>query len=234
MAYPEIKYKHSLSIIIPLYNEAELITHAVDQICAVVEPRFDNYEIVVVESGSTDLSAEVCKRLALENHRIKLISEGARNGYGSGLRTGINAAANDYIWIVTADLPFDLSLIDTAMQLLDKYIFVLSYRSQDPRSPLRKFQSVIFNLLIKQSLGLPFRHINSAFRVLTTRFVQNLDLISAGWFIDAEILYYINKSGSSYIEFPVPLIDRTRGKSNIRVTTFLYVLKEYSRFKKSL
>ena len=228
------KYKHSLSIIVPLYNEAELITHAVDQICAVVGPRFNNYEIVIVESGSTDSSAEICKGLALENHHIKLISEGARNGYGSGLRTGINAAANDYIWVVTADLPFDLSLIDTAMQLLDKYFFVLSYRSQDPRSPLRKLQSLIFNLLIKQSFGLPFKHINSAFRVLPTKFIKNIDLISAGWFIDAEMLYYIKKSGASYIEIPVPLIDRTHGKSTIRVTTFLDVLKEFSRFKKSL
>jgi glycosyltransferase involved in cell wall biosynthesis len=233
MTHPVIKYKHSLSIIIPLYNEAELITSTVDQITAFLSPRLDRYEIIIVESGSTDSSSEICEQLAIMNDHIKLIHEGARNGYGSGLRLGTKFASNEYIWIITADLPFDLIHMDTAMLLLDNYSCVLSFRSQDKRSHLRKIQSLIYNFIVKHTLGLPFKHMNSAFKVLPTELFQNLELISNGWFIDVEVLFYINRSKISYIEIPVPLIDRSKGKSNIGATTFLNVLNEMAKFKKS-
>lgn len=225
--------EYSLSVVVPLYNEAELLENSLIHIAQFLSRHFADFEIVVIESGSTDGSDQLCDAMARTDPHIKVLHEGARNGLGSALRVGFKNAVKDIVWMITVDLPFPLEAILRALPLLAQYDCVLSYRSSDPRHLFRRIQSFAYNVLVKRILRLGFRSINSAFKVFKRPVIQNMVLTSYGTFIEAEILYQVKKQGISYVEIPVDMIERSTGKSSVGFLTWIYVLKELARFTRT-
>ena len=227
-----MKDKYSISVVIPVYNEIRFLESAVCYIDSFLAEHFHDYEIILIESGSTDGSGEACDELAAKLPSLRLIHEGSRNGFGSALRLGYKNATKDLVWLITVDLPFPLDSILRALPLLSRYDCVLSYRSKDNRKLFRKFQSIVYNTLVKTTLGLSVKHVNSAFKVFKRPIIQGMTLTSNGWFIDAEVLYTIKKNNISYIEIPIELIDRKSGASSIKFSAPLYLIKELAYFLK--
>jgi glycosyltransferase involved in cell wall biosynthesis len=224
--------EHSISIIVPVYNERELLQPAIDTISGFMSENFRDYEILIIESGSTDGTFELCDEIARRQKNIRVLHEGARNGFGSGVKMGYRNAKKEIAWLVTVDLPFPLEAIFQALQLIDQFDFVLSYRSRDDRSAFRKIQSLIYNIIIKVCLGLRVKHVNSGFRIFRTKDIRDLPIQSNGWFLDAEVLYHLKKRGLTYTEIPIELIDRTEGKSSVGAFAFIAILKELYNFLK--
>ena len=181
----------SLSVVMPVYNEVTLLPGAVTSIHTFLALHFHEYEIILVESGSTDGSGAACDRLAEHLPSVRVMHEGARNGFGSALRLGFGAATKDLVWMITADVPFPLDAVLRAVPLLDRCDVVLSYRSRDRRSIPRRVQSVVYNWLVKRKLGLRVRHVNSAFKLYKREVLVALPLQSRSWFLDAEIVHGI-------------------------------------------
>jgi glycosyltransferase involved in cell wall biosynthesis len=224
----------SFSVIVPVYNEAALVTASLTGIDGFMRSWATDYEILVIESGSTDGSGALCDEVARASLNVRVIHEPTRAGYGSALRLGFANAKRTFAWIVTLDIPFPLESIRTAVPLLDSYDCVLSYRSQDPRGFGRRFQSAIYNLLLHGLLGIRTRHVNSAFKVVRVSVVREIPLRSTGWFIDAELLYRLQERGIRCTEIGVPLVDRTAGASTVGLSTWLGVLREMIRFWRDL
>ena len=222
-----------LSVIMPVYNEAELCEDALNRLHDYLSGHFSNFEIIVVESGSTDGTAEICDRLAPELHNVCVIHEVSRNGMGSAMRLGYAQASKAYVFLATADIPFPLETLSRAVPLLKEYDCVLSFRDEDRRGFLRKLQSTFYVLLIKRSLGLRMKSVNSAFKLMPTDFVKSLHLESSGWFLDAEILYWVSKRRLNFAEIPVPLIDRTAGRSKVGLGDWLGTVRELVKFKRN-
>lgn len=224
---------YSLSVIVPLYNEARVLEKALSRMVEFHSRHFADFEIMVVESGSTDGSGALCDEIGKQDPHIKVIHEGARKGFGSALRLGFKNATKDLVWIVSVDIPFPMDAILRALPLLGQYDCVLSYRSIDPRNAFRRIQSFVYNLIVKAALGLRFRSVNSAFKVFKRPLLQGMSLISNGPFIDAEILYRIQKQGISYAQIPVDLVDRTAGKSTVGPLAFVSILGELIHFARA-
>lgn len=221
----------SVSVIMPVYNEARLLAPAVAAVDAFLAARPAwQYEIVIVESGSTDGTGALADGLAESNPRVRVVHEGAKRGFGSGLRRGYAEARCDWLWLVTADLPFPLEAFDEAATHVDTCDAVLSYRASDDRSMLRRLQSAVFNTLVRISLRLPFRSVNSAFKLLRRALIRRLPLESNGWLIDAELLYWLRESAAPYAEIAVPLVERTAGESTVGILTPFVMLRELLRF----
>jgi len=210
-----VKSPHTISAIVPIYNERAAIPGVIQQIDRFLDAHFADYEVIVVESGSTDGTGEACDGLPALWPRVRVIHEGARNGFGSAVRVGIGAATKRWVWPIVVDMPFELELILDALPHMDACRAVLSYRSADPRGAFRRLQSVVFNRLGRALLGVRTRHINSAFKVTDTALIKSLDLESNGWLIDAELIMRLEERGVAYAEIPVRLVDRTTGRSTI-------------------
>ncbi len=226
--------KNSLSVIVPIYNEASLLNKSLIIINDFMSKHFQEYEIIVVESGSTDGSNYLTDKISKKFSKIRVFHQKKRLGFGSALKLGYQKARKDYIWLVTVDLPFPLNSIINTLSFLEKYDCILSYRSSDSRTLIRKTQSLIFNYLARVILKLPFKHINSAFKIFKKDVIKKMHLSSDDWLIEAEILYRIKEQGLSYIEIPVPLIDRTAGKSKISFFSSLNMAKNILTFSKRL
>lgn len=228
--------QYSISVIVPVFNEIELLESSIRQISTFLESHFSDCEILIVESGSTDGSGEVCDRLATSLPGITTLHEGRKTGFGSALRLGYAHAKKDLIWLVVVDMPFPLETILTALPLLSQCDCVFSYRSRDNRDLVKRFRSYAYNILTKALLGLKVKHINSAFRVFKREVIRNLSLVSNDWTLDAEVLYEITRRKIPYAEIPVQLIDRERGKTSITLTDPISMLAGllYIRRKKRI
>lgn len=221
----------SFTVLVPVYNEAQLVTSSLGRIDEFMTSWSNDYEILVIESGSTDGSAALCDEAAAKWRSVRVIHEATRTGYGSALRLGISNATRRFLWVVTLDVPFPLESVFAALPLLDTHDAVLSYRSRDPRGFPRRVQSAVYNLLLRVLLGLRARHANSAFKVLRLSAVRAIPLVSRGWFIDAELLYRLQERGARCAVIGVPLIDRSAGASTVRFGTWVGVLRELVRFR---
>ena len=224
----------SLSIIIPVYNEEKTLKNSISIISKFLEKNFEDYEIIIIESGSTDNSAEICDGIADSSKNVKVIHESERNGFGAALKLGYKKASKDLVMLFTVDFPFPLESIYQALPLLTDYDCVLSYRVTDNRNIFRKFQSSVFNYIINWYFGLSVQHVNSAFKLFRKEFIQNAQIISDGWLIDTEIHCIIKKQNISFTEIPVPAIERTVGKSSIGLLTPLSMITEMIELKKKL
>ncbi|MCE5252282.1 glycosyltransferase family 2 protein [bacterium] len=225
---------YSITVVTPVYNEETLLEESIALIDTFLSRHFTDYEILIIESGSTDRSGEICDRLSGRYDRITVIHEGSRNGFGSALKLGFNNAAKDIVCVITADMPFPLDTIVRALPLLEQNDCVLSYRSKDNRrSYFRKIQSFVFNALIKLIFRLRMKHSSSAFKIFRRTTLQKMTFISNGWFVDIEILYWITENKVKYIEIPVELIERQSGESTITLFTPFLIIKEMFKFYKN-
>lgn len=223
----------AISIVFPVYNEQLLLSPAVHEIDDFMHAHFSEYEIILIESGSTDDTGELCDKLSRELPTVSVIHEGSRNGFGSALKLGYSNAKYPYCWLLTADIPFPLESVLQAVPLLNSYDFILSYRSEDKRKWTRKIQSFVYNILVRIWFGLDVRCVNSGFKLLPTAVMQQMELTSNYWFIDAEIIYRLIMAGYSYTELPVPLIDRGADtNSSVGTFAFIKMLKEMFAFSR--
>ena len=221
----------SVTVIMPVYNEATLLAPAVAAVDGFLGARSAwRHEVLIVESGSTDGTADVADRLAESNPRVRVIHEGAKRGFGSALRLGYAEAGCAWVWLVTADMPFPLEAFDDAAAHVGECHAILSYRIGDPRGIGRRFRSAVFNALVKTVLRLQVRSVNSAFKLLRTDLVRSLPLASNGWLIDAELLCWMQRAGARWTEIPVRVIERTAGRSTVGVGTPVAVLRELIHF----
>jgi len=223
---------YSISVIVPIYNEIALIERSLVHISSFMDAHFSNYEILIIESGSTDGSDEICNRLAETFPNITVIHEELRSGFGSALRIGYAQASNDLIWLIVVDLPFPLETILRALPFFANYDCVFSYRSEDNRNIVKRFRSFVYNFLAKTILGIKTKHVNSAFRVFRREVVQSLHLISTGWTLDAEVLYEVTRRNVHYAEIPVKLVDRMAGQTSISLTDPILMIGELINIRK--
>jgi glycosyltransferase involved in cell wall biosynthesis len=210
-----MKSAHTVSAVIPIYNERSAVPNVIQQIDTFLDTHFTDYEIIVIESGSTDGTAEACDALPVLLPRARVVHEGARNGLGSAIRTGVSLATKRWVWPIVVDMPFSLEVILDALPHMDTVRSVISYRSADPRNLYRRCQSLVFNGLGRLLLGIRARHLNSAFKVTDTALIRSLGLQANGWLLDAELIMRLEQRRVRYVEIPVRLIDRTTGRSTI-------------------
>jgi dolichyl-phosphate beta-glucosyltransferase len=104
------------SIVFPAYNESERITRSLDQVLNyIAEQRWDA-EVIVVNDGSHDDTADIVRRYAAQHHLVRLVENPGNRGKGYSVRNGVLRASGEYVLFSDSDLS---SPIHEATKLFD-------------------------------------------------------------------------------------------------------------------
>jgi glycosyltransferase involved in cell wall biosynthesis len=120
--------KFSITIIIPAYNEEKRLLSCIQRIIEYCTSQNWDYEIVIVEDGSTDGTLNVIDDLTSKDNRIKLISNKERLGKGRAIKHGVFAAEKKYVSYMDADLSADPSELKRLLLFIDEFDIVVGSR----------------------------------------------------------------------------------------------------------
>ena len=204
---------HSLSVVLPAYNEEEIIARTVTAVDAVLSEWHMEFEIVVVNDGSEDRTGEIVTALASENPRIRMVSHASNQGYGATLASGFAAATKELLFFMDSDGQFDVCDLQEFLPLIDTYDAVIGYRIDRQDSWMRKLNAWGWKHLIGWTLGLYVRDVDCAFKLLRTSFLHEHPLETRGAMINAELLYRLKRAGCSYKEVGVIHLPRLHGQA---------------------
>jgi glycosyltransferase involved in cell wall biosynthesis len=218
--FPPIR-NGTLSVVVPIYNEAATVRSALDAILA-KEVSGWKLEIIMVESNSTDGTRDIV--LTYRSHpRVKLILEDKARGKGHAVRAGFAHATGDIILIQDADLEYDLNDYDILLSPLAAGLqsFVLGSRHGAGGWAIRKFsdqplQALILNcahwgftLMINGSLGIWLRDPFTMYKVFRRDCLDGLTFECNRFDFDWELLIKLIRRGHRPIEIPISYKSRS-------------------------
>src|SRR5581483_5123438 len=125
----------SVSVVLPAFNEATNLPSTVANLSSELRRLELNYEIIVVNDGSTDDTPEVCQRLNETEKNLRLVSHETNRGYGAALRTGFANARHDFVYLTDADGQFDVEHFPEFLSRASDADAVIGYR--EARSDLK-------------------------------------------------------------------------------------------------
>src|SRR5215813_10037845 len=223
--------QHTLSVVIPLYNEEENLPLLVSSLFEVLFADQSFLELILVDDGSQDRTAAMAAELAELEPRIRLLRHERNRGLGATIRTGLEAAVGDLILYTDADLPFDFRLIPQLLEHANDDRLIIGCRLNRGEGPRRWVLTNGYNLLCRMLLGLRVRDINFACKLIPRSAVNGMRLSSEGSFIDAEILLGCRQQGLEIVEFPLTYFPRTHGQSTLsRPQIIIGILLEMYRY----
>jgi len=212
----------SISLVIPVYNEEDNIRKAVHDGLQMLPQLAKDFEIIIIESGSTDTTGPVTDRLAGENERVRVIHQGAKLGLGSALKEGFGAAKYESIFYIDGDNPFRMSEFVRGFPLLQEADIVCGYRTNRQDTFIRALYSWVFNFLMRTLFGVKVRDTQIGFKLLRKSIFERVKLTTDSMFIDAELLIKAQKAGYRITELGVEYLGKPSGKSSV---TFREVVK---------
>jgi dolichyl-phosphate beta-glucosyltransferase len=200
------------SIVVPAYNEAQRIGETLEKALAYSAQRGWELEIIVVNDGSTDATAQIVRGLAAKNPVLHLLENPGNRGKGYSVRNGMLHARGEVLLFSDADFSSPIEeaekLFGAIAQGADIAIGSRWLRTelQTRRQPIyRQLYGRLFNLALRLVLGLNFKDTQCGFKAFSRRAaiaifpLQNVER----WGFDPELLYLAQKFGLKTVEVPV-------------------------------
>lgn len=229
-AWNESSLDPTYSIVIPAYNESARLAGTLEKVLAYVHERGWNAEVIVVNDGSRDNTAEIAGKFAVKDPTLRVVENPGNRGKGYSVRNGMLHARGRIVLFSDADLSSPIEEASKLIAALEAGADIaigsrwLRAETQTQRQPLhRQIFGRIFNLLLRLSLGLQFADTQCGFKAFTQRAAQAIFPLQKveRWGFDPEILFLARKFGFKVEEIPVawghsggtrihPLIDGSR------------------------
>jgi dolichyl-phosphate beta-glucosyltransferase len=200
-----------LSIIIPAHNEELRLPDTLAKIIQFLDDQTYTAEVLIVENGSHDRTAEVAQSFADRHDRVSLLQEPSA-GKGLAVKRGMLEAKGDYRFICDADLSMPIEEVNKFLPLLAPAFDIAIASREVPGArrygepPLRHIIGRIFNYLVRL-ITLPGIHDTQCgfkcFRAAVSEALFPQQTID-GWTFDVEILFLAQKNGYRIVEIPIP------------------------------
>lgn len=202
----------SISVVLPAYNEVENIERTIGSSALYLAERGIDYEIIIVNDGSTDGTDRLVEELASQNSRIRLINHPQNLGYGSALRSGFERASLDYIFLMDSDGQFDISDLDRFLPHIKEFNAIIGYREKRADPIVRSLNAWMYHIFIQQIFDLKAKDMDCAFKLFPRDIYRAIRPIkSNGALFSAEFLLKFHMRGFSILEIPVRHFPRQFG-----------------------
>lgn len=211
-----------LSVVIPAYNESDRLPHTLELFLDYLSQQTYDWEVIVVDDGSTDATGAIVNELAQQRSQIQLITLSHNQGKGAAVKSGVLASKGDRILFSDADGSTPITELEKLQKVLDQGSEIAIGNRRNSalvvRQPLhRVIIGEGFNWLARLALQADIRDTQCGFKLLRGEIGRQLfsQMQMQGFSFDVELLYLAIKAGYQIEEVPVIWIDDKRSKVKV-------------------
>ena len=206
-----IEDKKSISVIIPAKNEEKNILGSINASIYAAGKNFNDYEIIVVDDGSTDNTLKIAQKNVKSNKKIRVICHPKSYGFGYSFNTGRKNAKKKFAVMVHGDDVFERENLSYFFSHAGQADMILGFiDNPESRSKTRQMISAVYTKLLNFLFRLNLKYYNGI-QIHKTDWIKNLNLYSDGFGFMAEIVLKAIMEGRSYIEVPYKHRERPGG-----------------------
>jgi len=221
----------SITVFFPAYNDADILPTLISRTVETVRGLTDNYEILVVDDGSTDQTAAVLDSLRREYPSLRVIRHPDNLGYGAALQSGFRNAAKELIFYTDGDGQYDVHELRRFLFSLSSDVDVVQgYKTGRADSRLRVIAGRIYGGLAKALFRLRIKDVDCDFRLMRRKVIESVHLTCRSGAICVDLMSQIQNRGWRVLESPVSHYPRRHGRSQFfRVGPIARTLKDMFR-----
>jgi len=206
--------KPSVSFVVPALNEEGNIRAAVDSIRTAIANRLDDYEVILVNDGSTDRTGAVMEELAAASDKIRVVHNSTNLGFGGAFKRGAAEARKDYVVRICGDNAVPAPGIGLVLDQIGRADLVIPYiaNPEEFRSWGRRLGSRAFTTIINACFGLSVHYYNHCV-VFPRNLLTSITIGTDSFAYQAEAVVKLLKAGCTYVEVGVHDLPRFQGES---------------------
>ncbi|MDP1571581.1 MAG: glycosyltransferase family 2 protein [Vicinamibacterales bacterium] len=213
----------SISFIVTAMNEEGNLAPTVASVSGALSPRGWDYEILIVDDGSTDRTGAIADELAAQDPCIRVHHHPRNLGLHRAYWTGIQLATKEHIGWVAGNNIIPQDALDAILDRMGEADAIFSYPDFDPRRKRRRWISRSFVILLNTLFGVRLRYYTGPC-VYRADVARSLRLISHGSMMVPELVIRLIKARQSYIEVDIHPQARTAGRTKtFRLSNIIYV-----------
>lgn len=206
----------SLSIFFPCYNDAGTIATVVIKSDAVARSLTDDYEIIVIDDGSTDGSRELLTEMRGRYPKLRLVFHERNRGYGGALRSGFETATKELVFYTDGDAQYDVDELAKLVPLMSNGVdWVNGYKIKRHDPFHRILIGTTYQYLMKFAFGIRVKDVDCDFRLIRRRVFEKVCLEQSSGVICVEMIRKFQDAGLRFAEVGVNHYFRAYGKSQI-------------------
>lgn len=208
------RFPVTVSAFFPAHNEVDNIGPLTEKAVRVLSETVDDYEVLIIDDGSTDGTRERADELARALPKVRAIHHDVNRGYGGALKTGVAACAKDWIFFTDGDGQFDVGELPLFLACTDQYDAIVGYR-MDRSDPLhRKLFAFGWGTLIRILFGFRAKDLDCAFKLIKREYLDGETLRAEGAVISVELFSILKRKNARIRQIGVHHYPRKAGKQS--------------------
>jgi glycosyltransferase involved in cell wall biosynthesis len=203
-----------LSVFFPAYNDSGTIASMVIRAVKAASELTSDYEVIVVNDGSADATAQIADELAHTYPHVRVIHHAKNIGYGGALQTGFRSATKEFIFYTDGDAQYDPDEVAALWARMSPDVDLVNGYKISRSDPLHRIViGRLYHHIVSLLFGLTVRDVDCDFRLMRRSIFERFNLEKTSGVICLELMKKIQDAGFHIVEVPVHHYHRAFGKS---------------------
>jgi glycosyltransferase involved in cell wall biosynthesis len=203
-----------VSVFFPAYNDSGTIASMVIRAVKAASELTTDYEVIVVNDGSADATAEIADELARTYPHVRVVHHPVNRGYGGALQTGFRSATKDWVFYTDGDAQYDPAELTLLWAKMSDDVDLVNGYKISRADPLHRIViGRVYHHIVSTLFGLTVRDVDCDFRLMRRSIFDRIHLEKASGVICLEMMKKITDARFRIIEVPVHHFHRAYGKS---------------------
>ena len=203
-----------LSVFFPAYNDSGTIASLVITALHTARRLTPDFEVIIVNDGSADATAEIADELARTYPEVKVVHHPRNRGYGGALRSGFEASTRELVFYTDGDAQYDPAEMALLWERFDDHVDLVNGYKITRSDPLHRIViGRLYHHTVKRLFGLTVRDVDCDFRLMRRSIFDTVTLEKNSGVICLEMMKKIQDAGFNIAEVPVHHYHRAHGKS---------------------
>ena len=205
----------SLSVFFPAYNDAPSLPALVGRTFEVLEQNVTEYEVIVVNDGSYDNTAQVLETLQKQyGPCLRVVTHSRNRGYGGALRSGFAAAGKTFVFYTDGDGQYDVGELPLLLERVTPQTGLVNGYKLERHDPAHRIWiGSVYNFCARLLFRIRIRDIDCDYRLIRRSLLDRIQLFSTSGTICVELVRKLELSGCGVAEVGVHHYERKHGRS---------------------